>query len=66
MNLENGSVFSTPYEEYCTFISWDGDEYNNKYSPTGKCRNFFALDSEDTECVFSTMMVIGHPDFLER
>jgi hypothetical protein len=65
MELTEGMEFDTPFEKGCKFIAFDGEEYKNKHTPTGKCRNVIAIDSEGFSCGFSTMMIIGHPDFTQ-
>ena len=65
MELVEGMEFNTPFENGCNFVAFDGEDYDNKYSASGKCRNVIAIDSEGIECSFSTMMIIGHPDFTQ-
>jgi len=57
VTLTPGTVFDTPFEDGCTVTTSPGLD---SFAP----KNFLATDSDDVECEFSTVMVVGHPDYI--
>lgn len=57
VSIEVDTVFDTPFETGCrvTVVCPDSNVSSN----------FMAIDSDGVECEFSTVMVIGHPDYVK-